>query len=58
VILIVSKNLIEAKLGLKHLSEHSRAKKLTRVCNGTSNGTWWLGRVQRIKRRVENRWGL
>ncbi len=50
--------LIEAKLGLEHLSEHSRVGKLIRICNGTSNGTWWLGRVQRIRRRVGNRWGL
>jgi hypothetical protein len=26
--------LIEAKLGLGHLSEHSRAKKPTHICNG------------------------
>ncbi len=50
--------LIEAKLGLEHLNEHLRVGKPTRICNGTSNGTWLLGRVQRIKRRVRNRWGL
>jgi len=50
--------LIEAKLGLKHLSEHSRVGKPIRICNDTSNGTWWLGRVQRIRRIIKNRWGL
>jgi hypothetical protein len=45
-------------MGLEHLSEHSRVGKLICICNGTSNGTWWLGRVQKIRRRVGNRWGL
>jgi hypothetical protein len=47
--------LIEAKLGLGHLSEHLRIGKPIRICNGTSNGTWWLMRVQRIRRRIRNR---
>jgi len=50
--------LIEAKLGSKHLSEHSRVGKPIWICNDTSNGTWWLGRVQRIRRIIKNRWGL
>jgi len=41
-------------MGLEHLIEHSRVGKLIRICNGT----WWLGRVQKIRRRVGNRWGL
>jgi hypothetical protein len=47
--------LIDAKLGLRHLSEHSRVEKPIWICNGTNNGTWWLGRVQRIRRRVRKR---
>ncbi len=50
--------LIEAKLGLRHLNEHSRVGKPTWICNGTNNGTWCLGRVQRIRRRIKNRWDL
>jgi hypothetical protein len=50
--------LIEAKLGLVHLSERSRVGKPIRICNGTNNGTWWLRRVQRIRRRIKNRCGL
>jgi hypothetical protein len=46
--------LIEAKLGLGHLNEQSRAGKPTCICNGT----WWLGILQRIMRIVRNRWGL
>ncbi len=44
--------LIDRKLGLKHLSEYSRIGKPTWICNGTSNATWKLGRVQRIRKRV------
>jgi hypothetical protein len=47
--------LIEAKLGVGHLSEYSRVGKPIQICNGTSNGTWWLGRVQRIRRTIRNR---
>ncbi len=50
--------LIEAKLGLEHLSKHSRVGKPTCICSGTSNGTWKLRRGQRIRRRVGIRWGL
>ncbi len=50
--------LIEGKLGLEHLNEHSRVGKPTCICNGTSNGTWKLWRVQRIRKRVRIRWGL
>jgi hypothetical protein len=32
--------LIEAKLGLWHLNEHSTVGKPTHICNGTNNGTW------------------
>jgi hypothetical protein len=46
--------LIEAKLGLGHLNEHSKARKPTCICNGT----WWLRRLQRIRIRVGNKWGL
>jgi hypothetical protein len=33
--------LIEAKLGLGHLNEHSRVGKPIQICNES----WWLGRV-------------
>jgi hypothetical protein len=50
--------LIEAKLDLGHISEHSRVGKPSRICNGTSNGTWWLRRMQRIRKIIKDRWGL
>lgn len=30
----------------------------TAVSSGVDVGSWWLGRVQKIRRRVGNKWGL
>jgi hypothetical protein len=42
----------------KQVGNHSKFGKPVHIYNATSNGTWWLGRVQRIMRRVGNRWGF
>jgi hypothetical protein len=38
--------------------KNSRVGKPIHICNDTSNGTWWLGKMQRIRKRVRNRRGL
>ena len=36
----------------------SKVGKPTPISNATEEGSWWLGRVQRIRRRVGTKWGL
>jgi hypothetical protein len=36
------------------------SKNGTAICvlNGVDEGTWWVGRVQKIRRKVDTQWGL
>jgi hypothetical protein len=50
---------INNQIGLKwKVCKNSKACKPTLFCNVTNNGTWWLGKIQKIIKRVATRWGL
>jgi hypothetical protein len=39
-------------------NKSSKSGRETSIQNRGDSGTWWIGRVQKMRRKVNNKWGL